>query len=153
MGKDKNPSVGAREAAELSGLSMAMLDYLSRTDLLVPSGEPRRCRGLKRKYTFADVIFLRVISELLSRGVEVRRLRRSLQAAHADATTWIDIRRQPRDFLVTDGTEIFVANKGTLESKTTNRQYAFAFVLNLASHHRAVAKIWPRITAARRSAA
>lgn len=144
----KNPSVSARQAAHLSGLSLSMLNYLCRTEILPPSGGNRRGRGRKRLYTFSDVLFLRVTAALLDRGIEVRRLSKALQAARADATNWLDIRRKPSAYLITDGTEVFVAKRGRLESKTSDRQYAFAFVLDIASHHGALTANWPNARAA-----
>lgn len=146
----KNPSVPVEEAARLSGLSKHMLTYLGRTEILPPSGsEPRR--GRRRAYTFSDVIFLRVIAELLEKGIEVKRLREALKRARDETSSWIDIRRNPRRYLVTDGTELYVNRKGRLESKTVNGQFAFAFVIDLGPTHKAIADSWPRETRANRS--
>jgi DNA-binding transcriptional MerR regulator len=95
-------------------------------------------------YTFSDVLFLRVIADLLANGIEVKRLKEALQKARAETAAWIDIRRAPRRFLVTDGTELFVRRMSKLESKTIDRQLAFAFVLDLGPTHRAVADEWPQ---------
>jgi hypothetical protein len=53
------------------------------------------------------------------------------------------IRRAPRRYLVTDGTELFVRRKGELESKTMDGQLAFAFVLDLGPMHRKISDDWP----------
>ena len=137
---NKNPTVFITQAARLSGLSVHMITYLSRTEILSPNV---RGRGRKRLYTFSDVLFLKVIADLLSRGIEVRRLRQALQRARAECEVWIDIRRIPRHYLVTDGTEVFIRNRGHLESKTRDRQLAFSFVLDLAPTHKAVVEDWP----------
>ena len=76
-------------------------------------------------------------------GIEVKRLRQALQRARSECALWIDIRRTPHRYLVTDGTELFVRNRGQLESKTRDGQLAFAFVLDLAPAHRALARLWP----------
>lgn len=139
----KNPSIPVDEAARLSGLSKHMLTYLGRTEILVPSGsEPRR--GRRRAYTFSDVIFLRVIAELLNKGIEVRRLREALSCARAETELWIDIRHSPHRYLVTDGKDLYVNRKGRLESKTVNGQFTFAFVLDLSSTHKFIADSWPK---------
>jgi DNA-binding transcriptional MerR regulator len=140
---DKNPSVGIRPAAELSGLTVHMVVYLSRTGILIPAGGTSPGRGRRRLYTFNDVIFLKVIADLLARGIEVKRLTKSLQRARAESAAWIDIRRAPSRILVTDGTEVFVHRRGRLESKTFNGQLAFAFVIDLARPHEAIARSWP----------
>jgi DNA-binding transcriptional MerR regulator len=143
----KNPSVSVTQAAALTGLSVHMITYLGRTEILTPS---RRGRGRPRLYTFSDVLFLKVIADLLARGIEVKRLKQSLQRARSECELWIDIRRAPRRYLVTDGTEVFVRDQGQLVSKTKNGQLAFAFVLDLAPAHRHVAELWPKQSGERR---
>jgi DNA-binding transcriptional MerR regulator len=139
---EKNPSVSITQAAKLSGLSVHMITYLGRSEILRPSGrEPRR--GRQRLYTFSDVIFLKVIADLLAKGIEVRRLRESLNRARAETSLWIDIQREPRRHLVTDGTDLYVYEDGRLESKTLNGQFAFAFVLDLGPTHKLISEAWP----------
>jgi len=141
MAKDnKNPTVTILQAAQLSGLSTHMITYLGRNDILAPRV---RGRGRARLYTFSDVLFLRVIADLLAQGIEVTRLKKALQRTRDECELWIDIRKAPRRYLVTDGTEVFVSNRGRLESKTKNGQFAFAFVLDLDPTHKRVAKEWP----------
>lgn len=137
------PTVHVKKAAELSGLSIHMLTYLSRLDILKPTGGPPG-RGRRRRYTFNDVLFLRVIADLLRTGIEVKRLSQALKRAKAEADAWMDIRRAPRRYLVTDGTEVFLRTRGHLESKTRDRQLAFAFVLDLEKPHAVLAADWPK---------
>jgi len=135
-------SVPVKKAAELSGLSAHMLTYLSRIEVLIPSGnEPGR--GRRRLYTFSDVLFLRVIAELLIRGIEVKRLGKALKRAKDEADTWLDVRSRPHHFLVTDGTEVMLKKKGQLESITAGGQLVFAFVLDIAAAHKPLAQAWP----------
>jgi len=137
----KNPSVKIKEAAQLSGLTIDMITYLGRTDILRPSEGGGR--GSSRLYTFCDVLFLKVIADLLASGIEVKRLKAGLTSARSESSSWIDIRRSPSRYLISDGTEIFVRRKGELESKTFPGQLAFAFVLDLQTRHQVLAKAWP----------
>jgi DNA-binding transcriptional MerR regulator len=137
---NKNPSIPILQAAKLAGLSVHMVTYLGRHDILSPT---IRGRGRTRLYTFSDVLFLKVIADLLASGIEVKRLKQSLQRARIECENWIDIRKAPKRYLVTDGTELFIRDQGRLESKTRSGQLAFAFVLNLASTHRIISKSWP----------
>jgi DNA-binding transcriptional MerR regulator len=145
---NKNPCIPVSQASALSGLSTDMITYLGRHDILNPT---IRGRGRTRLYAFSDVMFLKVIADLLARGIEVKRLKQSLQRARAECERWIDIRSAPRRFLVTDGTELFIRNRGQLESKTKNGQLAFAFVLDLNIAHQAVAQSWPDTDVATKS--
>lgn len=138
------PAVPIAKAAELSGLKQDMITYLGRIDVLKPSAASGR--GRTRRYTFNDVLFLRVIAELLRRGIEVKRLGAALRRAKAEADTWKDVRSAPRHFLVTDGTDVYLRRKGRLESKNVDGQFAFAFVLDLAYAHGPLSSGWPQDT-------
>jgi DNA-binding transcriptional MerR regulator len=143
MSKDiKNPAITINQAATLSGLKIDMITYLGRVDILKPALGGGR--GSRRLFTFNDVIFLRLIAEMLSKGIQVSKLKSSLNRARSEAASWIDIRQAPRRYLISDGTEIFVRRKGQLESKTMNGQLAFAFVLDLGTTHKQVADAWPQ---------
>jgi DNA-binding transcriptional MerR regulator len=144
---DKNPVLTVKQAAHLSGLSVHMITYLGRIDILKPS-----CggRGKVRQFTFGDMLFLRLISDMLAKGIEVTRLRKSLAKLRAHTEVWNDIRSAPGRYLITDGTELFVQREGELESKTMNGQMAFAFVLDLKFAHRSVASAWPQSSKSRK---
>lgn len=144
------PAVPIQKASELCGLTTHMITYLGRIDVLVPSGNAPG-RGRKRLFTFADVLFLRMIAELLQRGIEVKRLGKALKRAKAEADMWLDIKKRPRRFLITDGTEVMIRNKGKLESKTMNGQFVFAFVLDVAAAHKPLAEAWPKTIHTRRA--
>ena len=147
MSKEIDP-IDAATAANLSGLSPTMITYLSRIDVLKPQGHEKPQRGKRRQFTFTDVLFLRVISELLSKGIEVKRLGSALMRAKGDAEAWKSISKAPGRYLVTDGTELYIRREGQLESKTFNGQLAFGFVLDLAVAEAALMKSWPKRHAA-----
>lgn len=134
-------AVDILKASELTGLTSAMITYLGRIGVCQPSGASGR--GRRRLYTFNDVLFLRVVAGLLSRGIEVKRLGAALRRAKSEADLWDDVRAAPRHFLVTDGTEVFLRRKGQLESKTTDGQFVFAFVLDLEHFHTPLLADWP----------
>lgn len=120
-------SYTAAQAARLAGLTMAMLNYLSRYGVAIASGGGKRGRGNVRRYVFADVLMLRVLSKLLANGISVLRLRKSLQGIRDRGTaTEILVRK----FVVTDGYNIYFQDAGVTELLETG-QLAFAFVLEL----------------------
>jgi hypothetical protein len=59
---------------------------------------------------------------MLARGIEVKRLRQSLNKLRAQHDLWSDVKAAPARYLVPDGTELFVHREGELESKTMNGQ-------------------------------
>jgi DNA-binding transcriptional MerR regulator len=120
----------AADAGKLSGISPAMLDYLTREGFISPSASVKRGRGIRRIYTFGDIVTLKVIAQLLRSGIEIRRLRRglrNLQKRMADAKPG----ELPFRFLVTDGTEVFFRDSFNLESLTRDGQFAFAFLIDI----------------------
>jgi DNA-binding transcriptional MerR regulator len=116
------------QAARVSGLSLHMVNYLCRNELVVPSSNALRGRGRSRQYTFADIVLLKVVVRLLDQGISVLKCKKSLTALrrrNPDAQQLLSMQ-----FLVTDGIEVFLQNAGVLEKIGTG-QLSFAFVLDL----------------------
>jgi DNA-binding transcriptional MerR regulator len=120
------------EAAEYSDLTEAMVNYLCRTSIVVPSLSSRRGYGRRRWYSFGDVVILRGVARLLKAGVTVSRLGKALKALrryHPEITPT----SLPAAYLVTDGKQVFLRHSAELlESLTEDRQMAFAFVLEIS---------------------
>jgi hypothetical protein len=125
------------DAAALSGLTRAMVDYLCREDVLVPSTPGRRGRGRPRKYSFGDVVMLRAIARLLQAGISVRRLKKALRALRRH---YRGLTREvfPTKYLVTDGHRVFLHDKDALLDLDGSRQSSFLFVLELGEPYREV---------------
>src|SRR5579863_8326238 len=125
------------DAAALSGLTPAMVDYLCRQKVLVPSVPGRRGRGRARKYSFGDVIMLRALSRLLGAGVSVERLKRALWALRP---FYKNISRGPlpAKYLATDGRVVFLRDQEGLVDLDGSGQMSFLFVLELESLRRDV---------------
>lgn len=119
----------AKSAARLSGLSLDMVNYLGRHEIVVASGNEQRGRGQARKYTYSDVLLLRVMGQLLAQGVSVLGLRKSL-TAYRKRGSEPDI--ASCRYFVTDGYNVFLQNDGRLEDLTSG-QRVFAFVLEMNS--------------------
>jgi len=117
-----------KQAARHAQLSVDMVNYLCRYGIVKPSGCKKRGHGCIRKYTLSDIILLRVISELLSRGVSVLKLRKSLVTLQKRGKTPQEI--LTKRYLVTDGENVYFKDDDVLELLTTG-QLAFAFVLEL----------------------
>ncbi|MCU1457672.1 MAG: MerR family transcriptional regulator [Actinomycetia bacterium] len=63
---------GALQAARLGDCTPSQLAYWSRAGLVVPAGDPPR-------YSFRDLVALRVISSLLDAGLSTAKVRRALR--------------------------------------------------------------------------
>lgn len=47
-------SFPAARAAELAGISLPMLNYLCRCELVIPTAKPSRGHGVRKAYSFGD---------------------------------------------------------------------------------------------------
>lgn len=146
-------SYGIRLAADVAGFkNHHMVDYLCRTGIVQPSKKSAPGRGGRRLYSFHDLVLLRAVNRLLSRGLPVSRLKAAQQEflrLHKGA--------KPNElltkFLVTDGERVlYEENSSGVIELTENGQLAFAFVLDLARIHSEVTEELESITPRRRRA-
>src|SRR5215471_19389069 len=73
-------SFSTAEAARLTGLSPRQLDHWDRQGFLRPSLEKAHGYGSARRYSFADVVRLRVAARLRANGVGLARIRKCAEA-------------------------------------------------------------------------
>lgn len=120
----------------MSGLSVDMLNYLARHELVTASGTESPGRGRRRRYLFADLILLRAVAQMLDRGISVLRLKKSLASMRQRGASF-DLLLSSR-YLVTDGYNLFFQDAGVIEALETG-QLSFAFVLELSTIRASVA--------------
>jgi DNA-binding transcriptional MerR regulator len=63
----------------LTGVTYRQLDYWARTGLVTPSITPATGSGSKRKYSYGDVLEVKVIKSLLSSGIALQRARQAVE--------------------------------------------------------------------------
>jgi DNA-binding transcriptional MerR regulator len=73
-------SFSTAEVARLTGLTARQLDHWDRKGFLRPSLERASGYGSSRRYSFADVVRLRVAARLRASGVGLSRIRRCAEA-------------------------------------------------------------------------
>lgn len=73
-------SFSTAEAARLTGLTARQLDHWDRKGFVRPSVEKAAGYGTARRYSFADVVRLRVAARLRAGGVGLARIRRCADA-------------------------------------------------------------------------
>ncbi|MGB1610634.1 MAG: MerR family transcriptional regulator, partial [Ilumatobacteraceae bacterium] len=59
------------QAAKVVGISYRQLDYWARTDLIRPSLADAQGSGSRRRYSYQDLLELRVIKTLLDAGIRL----------------------------------------------------------------------------------
>lgn len=122
----------AREAMVLAGYRTThMLDYLARSEIVIPSKARAPGRGRRRLYTFADLLLLRAFNRLLSRGVPVKKLKEGLATLRRK---FPDLHTEgiPAKFLITDGTNIlFEESPAKILDLNSDGQLVFGFIIDM----------------------
>lgn len=76
MAQVSDEGFGGREVCAIVGITYRQLDHWARTDLLRPSLADATGSGSRRRYSFEDVVQLRVIKKLLDGGQSLQSARR-----------------------------------------------------------------------------
>src|SRR5579884_2926496 len=66
------------QVCSVVGITYRQLDYWARTDLLKPSISEAKGSGTQRRYSYRDLLELKVIKRLLDAGVSLQSARRAL---------------------------------------------------------------------------
>ena len=61
--------------AEIVGITYRQLDYWARTDLIRPSMADAKGSGTRRKYSYRDLLSLKIIKQLLDAGIKLETVR------------------------------------------------------------------------------
>jgi len=61
--------------AEIVGITYRQLDYWARTDLVRPSMADAKGSGTRRKYSYHDLLELKIIKQLLDAGIKLETVR------------------------------------------------------------------------------
>ena len=124
-------SFSTGDAVRITGVSFRNIDYWARTRFIVPSIAEARGTGTERKYSFSDLLALRVARELREAGVSTQSLRRV-----------VDFLRNRKGLtnplaqchLIVTGTDVQVATsrEKIMSALLRPGQTSFAFVFDLA---------------------
>ena len=126
----------AQQASQLTGCTQHQLRYWDRVDLVRPSiqgtgGKP----GIRRLYSFRDLVALRVVRSLLDNGMSVQRVRRAWEYLRRNADMDSHLSEVK---LVTDGSTIFRVASGEDELLVALREGQLAFFVAIDTITRAV---------------
>jgi DNA-binding transcriptional MerR regulator len=95
--------------AEIVGISYRQLDYWARTDLVRPSLSDASGSGSRRRYSYSDLLELRVIKNLLDAGIKLESVREVFEYLRAHVATDIasaHIVIQGSSVMLCDGEEL-----------------------------------------------
>jgi DNA-binding transcriptional MerR regulator len=121
-------SYSAGEARLLTGATQRQLDYWDQTELMPASVRRSQGKGKERRYSFADLVRLRVVVHLRNTGISLFKIRRALRFLKKwdVANDSFACRR-----VVTDGQDIFVTtpDPSVLKSVLRPGQLVFSVFL------------------------
>lgn len=126
----------AQQASQLTGCTQHQLRYWDRVDLVRPTIQGTGGRpGVRRLYSFRDLVALRVVRSLLDNGMSVQRVRRAWDYLRRNADMDSHLSEVK---LVTDGSTIFRIASGDEELLDALREGQLAFFVAIDSITRAV---------------
>ncbi len=126
----------AQQASQLTGCTQHQLRYWDRVDLVRPSIQGTGGRpGVRRLYSFRDLVALRVVRSLLDNGMSVQRVRRAWDYLRRNAEMDSHLSEVK---LVTDGNTIFRVASGDEELLDALREGQLAFFVAIDSITRSV---------------
>jgi DNA-binding transcriptional MerR regulator len=76
-------SFSTGDAVRICGVSFRNIDYWARTKFIAPSIAEAKGTGTERRYSFSDLLALRVARELREAGVSTQSLRRVVEFLRA----------------------------------------------------------------------
>ncbi len=126
-------SFTAGQAARLSHTAYRTLDYWAKSGFVAPSVAPSRGKGSQRRYSFGDLVALRVATLLRGQGISLQQLRKVVARLRARGyeTPLSQV------YLVSDGLDVFERQGDELLSLLHRPgQGAFLWVLNLGEVER-----------------
>jgi DNA-binding transcriptional MerR regulator len=85
-GREGGDEIGFRgpQVCKIVGISYRQLDYWARTDLVRPSLADARGSGTQRRYSYRDLVRLKVIKNLLDSGVKLQAARKAIEYVRGD---------------------------------------------------------------------
>jgi DNA-binding transcriptional MerR regulator len=75
MSTTEDEGFSGAKAAEIVGISYRQLDYWARTDLVRPSLVDAAGSGSRRRYSYTDLLELKVVKSLLDAGIKLENVR------------------------------------------------------------------------------
>jgi DNA-binding transcriptional MerR regulator len=95
------------QVCKIVGISYRQLDYWARTDLIRPSLADAHGSGTQRRYSYRDLVRLKVIKSLLDAGVKLQTARKAIEYIRGDlGDDWASAS------LVLDGTSSVLVRTG-----------------------------------------
>jgi len=117
------PEEGFRGAqvCTVVGITYRQLDYWARTGLLRPSITDASGSGTKRRYSYNDVVELKVIKRLLDAGMKLQQARQAVECLRGD----LGVDLASAQLVLADGRSILATSDGELVDLLAGGQGVF----------------------------
>ncbi len=102
-----NDGYRAPQVCNLVGISYRQLDYWARTGLITPSIQTAHGSGTQRRYSFTDIVQLKVVKRLLDAGMSLKRIRSAMEILRVQLESDAPLADVT---LLSDGTTIYAAH-------------------------------------------
>ena len=119
------------DAVRLTGVSKDMLNYLCRVGIVVPTSsrlQGKRGHGVRRRYSFTDLISFKVVKKLTTSGVSPVKVRKALRELHGMG---ISVRKLPSSHVVVIDQSVYQWDGNGNPFRLADGQGAFGFVLDV----------------------
>src|SRR5216683_653589 len=83
MGTPVTEAFSTAQACRVVGVTYRQIDYWAHSRLVTPSLQEAAGSGTRRRYSFADLVELRVVKKLIDAGVDLRRVRTGWPSARS----------------------------------------------------------------------
>ena len=124
-------SFSTGDAVRITGVSFRNIDYWARTKFIAPSIAEANGTGTERRYSFSDLLALRVARELREAGISTQSLRRVVEFLRARKGLMNPLAECR---LIVTGSDVQVAtsHEKIMSALLRPGQTSFAFVFDLA---------------------
>jgi len=124
-------SFSTGDAVRITGVSFRNIDYWARTKFIVPSIAEAQGTGTDRRYSFSDLLALRVARELREAGVSTQSLRRVVDFLRTKKGLTQPL-AECRLIVTSADVQVATSPEKIMSVLRTPGQTSFAFVFDLA---------------------
>jgi DNA-binding transcriptional MerR regulator len=108
--QDHELGFSGKQACEIVGISYRQLDYWDRQGVVSPTLAPAHGSGSQRRYSYRDLVRLRVVKSILDAGVRLKNARKAIEYLREDqGTDW-----QTASIVLAEGTSILARDGDAL---------------------------------------
>lgn len=121
------------QAVMLTGVKKDMLHYLCKVGIVVPTSSRRQCErghGVRRKYTFTDLVSFKVVKKLCESGVSPLKVKGAIRELHKMG---VSLNSLPASRVVIFEKSVYKWDGKLDPFRMSDGQQAFGFILDLSS--------------------